>query len=84
MKKFLYIIFFLSIFFFREIHVSNRKSIKCDETIHIPAGYFYAKKSDYFINYEHPPFSKTLSGLFISWIDIFMPEEIFIVVYKNK
>ncbi|MCM8804569.1 MAG: glycosyltransferase family 39 protein [Candidatus Omnitrophica bacterium] len=79
MKKiFLFLIIFLFfIFFTREIIVSIRKSITCDETVHITAGYYYVKKGDFFLNYEHPPFSKTLSGIFISWIDIFMPEEIY-------
>ncbi|MCM8808180.1 MAG: glycosyltransferase family 39 protein, partial [Candidatus Omnitrophica bacterium] len=77
-KKFFSIILsLLFIFFLREIHTSLRKSITVDETVHIPAGYFYVKKSDFFINFEHPPFSKSLSGLFISWIDIFMPEDIY-------
>jgi len=79
-KNFLFLLIFLFfLFFIREIIVSNEKSITSDETVHITGGYFYIKKGDYFINYEHPPFSKTLSGIFIYPLKISFPEEL----YKN-
>ncbi|MGC8977367.1 MAG: glycosyltransferase family 39 protein [Candidatus Ratteibacteria bacterium] len=84
-NKILFVFIFLFfLFFIREIHVTNRKSITCDETVHIPAGYYYVKKGDYFINYEHPPFSKTLSGIFISKIKIFIPENIYRSLRMNE
>lgn len=86
MKKIIFflLIFFLLLFFVREILVSNEKSITCDETVHIPAGYFYVKKGDFFINFEHPPFSKTISGLFLLTQKIFFPEEAYKELRKNE
>lgn len=85
MKKIFYFIgFLLFLFFLREISVSVRKSITCDETVHITGGYYYVKKGDFFINFEHPPFSKTLSGLFISFININMPENIYRGLRENE
>ncbi len=76
-RKFLYIAVLFLLFFIREIIVSVEKSITCDETVHIPAGYFYVKKGDFFINFEHPPFSKTLSGIFLSSTKVFFPNDIY-------
>ncbi|MGC8977368.1 MAG: ArnT family glycosyltransferase [Candidatus Ratteibacteria bacterium] len=84
-KVFSYLIFFLFLLFFsRELSTTFEKSITCDETVHIPAGYYYVKKGDYFINYAHPPFSKTLSGIFISKIKIFIPENIYRSLRMNE
>ncbi|MCM8785144.1 MAG: glycosyltransferase family 39 protein [Candidatus Omnitrophica bacterium] len=77
MKKFIPVIILFLIFFVREIIVSKEKSITCDETVHIPAGYFYVKNGDFFINFEHPPFSKTLSGIFLLPQKIFFPENLY-------
>jgi hypothetical protein len=85
MKKiFLYLIFLLLFFIIRELNVSIRKSITCDETVHIPAGYFYVKKGDFFINFEHPPFSKTLSGFFLSFTEVFFPEDLYRNLRMNE
>lgn len=84
MKKFILIILIFLIFFIREIIVSYEKSITCDETVHIPAGYFYVKKGDFFINYEHPPFSKTLSGIFLLTKKIFFPEDLYKQLRDNE
>ena len=78
------VLLFLFIFFTREFHVANRKSITCDETVHIPAGYFYVKKGDFFINFEHPPFSKTLSGFFLSFTEVFFPEDLYRNLRMNE
>ncbi|MCM8772622.1 MAG: glycosyltransferase family 39 protein [Candidatus Omnitrophica bacterium] len=79
MKKVIqYLLFFLFLFFFiRELSVIFEKSITCDEIVHIPAGYFYVKKGDYFINYAHPPLCKILSGLFLSFLNINFPEKLY-------
>jgi hypothetical protein len=85
MKKiFLYLIFLLLFFIIRELNVSIRKSITWDETVHIPAGYFYVKKGDFFINFEHPPFSKTLSGIFLSFTEVFFPEDLYRNLRMNE
>lgn len=76
MKKFL-LFFFLFIFLLKGLDVAIKKSITYDETVHIPAGYFYIKKGDFLINYEHPPFCKILSGLFISKINIKFPQGLY-------
>ena len=77
-KVFKYLItFFLLLFFTRELSVVFEKSITCDEIVHIPAGYFYVKKGDFFINYAHPPLCKTISGIFLSFLDIRFPEDIY-------
>ncbi|HOK55789.1 MAG TPA: glycosyltransferase family 39 protein [bacterium] len=78
------LIFFILLFFARELIVSSEKSITCDETVHIPAGYFYVKNGDFFINFEHPPFSKILSGLFIIKQKIFFSEEAYRNLRKNE
>jgi len=78
------LIFLFLIFCVREIIVSLKKSITCDETVHITAGYFYVKNGDFFINFEHPPFSKTISGLFISHLNIFYPENVYKDLRKDE
>ncbi len=78
------VLLFFTIFFIREFHVANRKSITCDETVHIPAGYFYVKKGDFYINFEHPPFSKTLSGIFLLSTKIVFPEDLYKSLRMNE
>ncbi|MCM8818311.1 MAG: glycosyltransferase family 39 protein [Candidatus Omnitrophica bacterium] len=85
MKKiFYFLILLLLIFLLREIDVANKKSITYDETVHTSAGYFYVKKDDFFINFEHPPFSKTLSGIFISPLKIIFPEQLYQTLRVNQ
>lgn len=38
-------------------------ALTSDENSHIPAGYYYLKTGKYFINPEHPPLVKDISGL---------------------
>ncbi|MCM8767060.1 MAG: glycosyltransferase family 39 protein [Candidatus Omnitrophica bacterium] len=84
-RIFIIILFLFLSFFVREIFVSLEKSITCDETVHIPAGYFYVKKGDFFINFEHPPFSKTISGIFLLPQKIIsFPENIYKELRKNE
>ncbi|MEM5832374.1 MAG: glycosyltransferase family 39 protein [Candidatus Aenigmatarchaeota archaeon] len=74
------LVFFLFLsFLIRIIHFSILTSLTVDETVHITAGYFYVNKGDFLINYEHPPLVKTLSGLFLSFVKINCPDQ----VYKN-
>ena len=41
----------------------RQKSVTSDETVHIPAGYTYAKLGDYRLNPEHPPLIKLLASV---------------------
>lgn len=41
----------------------SRKTITIDETIHIPAGYYYLVSGDFQINNEHPPLAKMWAAL---------------------
>jgi hypothetical protein len=53
--------------------VTARKSITVDETLAIPAGYYYVKTGAFNIDNDHPPFPKLLAGLPLLFLPLQVP-----------
>ncbi|HEV2883867.1 MAG TPA: glycosyltransferase family 39 protein [Pyrinomonadaceae bacterium] len=56
------------------LSVTARKSITIDETLIIPAGYYYLNSRTFFIEPDHPPLSKLLAGLPLVFLPLQTPE----------
>jgi len=75
----LFLIFFLSAFF--SVHGKFWEGLKfsgfaltSDEVSHIPAGFYYLKTQQYFINAEHPPLIKNIAVLPLLFLNLNLPE----------
>ena len=54
--------------------VIGRKSITIDETLIIPAGYYYLKSRTFFVEPDHPPLSKIMAGIPLVFLPLATPE----------
>jgi len=73
----------ITIFFFSAFFVAHGKfweglkfsglALTSDEVSHIPAGYYYLKTQKYFINAEHPPLIKDISGFPLLFLNPRLP-----------
>lgn len=52
---------------------SARKSVTCDELVHIPVGYYHLRTGDFRLNPEHPPLSKFLAALPLIFVRPYSP-----------
>ncbi|MHB8907359.1 MAG: ArnT family glycosyltransferase [Syntrophales bacterium] len=60
----------LAVFSFRVICEIQEKSVTIDETVHLPAGYYYLMTGDFDLLRIHPPFIQMLCALPLLWKDI--------------
>ena len=58
--------------------VIKRKSITCDEIVHIPAGYYHLVTGDYALNNEHPPLAKVWAALPLLFLQPSIPPLTFV------
>jgi len=75
----LFLVFFLSAFFsvqgkFWEGLKFSGFALTSDEVSHIPAGFYYLKTQQYFINAEHPPLIKDIVALPLLFLNLNLPE----------
>lgn len=75
----LFLVFFLSAFFsvqgkFWEGLKFSGLALTSDEVSHIPAGFYYLKTQQYFINAEHPPLIKDIAALPLLFLNLNLPE----------
>ena len=75
----LFLIFFLSTFFsvqgkFWEGLKFSGSTLTSDEVSHIPAGFYYLKTRQYFINAEHPPLIKDIAAIPLLFLNLNLPE----------
>jgi hypothetical protein len=58
----LWVILLLGAFAAQAVTSMAQKSVTCDESAHLPAGYSYLARGDYRLNPEHPPLAKMIAA----------------------
>lgn len=64
----------LALFFLRAMHAAGQQSLSYDEPPHLAAGLYYLLDGAYFLNPEHPPLAKLLSGAFLRPLSLEHPD----------